>query len=332
MEFFKKAWIRVLALLVIATIANPGWSEETKQIRFAVSVPPHYLPIWLAKDQGLYSKYGLDVEVIWIRSGAMATLGILSGQLQLSGAGAESVVAARAEGADIELLACPLDGDLVYFITRPEIKTPEQLKGKATGVTRLGTSVHFYLRAALKHLGLDPEKDMAILQLGTGPDIAVALESGRIAGAALAYRNALPFLQRGWPVMVDLTKIGLNYPPSCVVSSRTFVRANPNTIDHFMRAYTEAIHVIKTNPALAKRVYAKWYRESDPVIINKVVDLYAETFKAIPTIPQAGLDTVIHELASRKSLPKEYLQPDLYKDEAPLQKLVKEGWFEQWKK
>jgi len=79
MKFFKQASIRVLALLVIATIANPGWSEETKQIRFAVSVPPHYLPIWLAKDQGLYSKYGLDVEVIWIRSGAMATLGILSG-------------------------------------------------------------------------------------------------------------------------------------------------------------------------------------------------------------------------------------------------------------
>jgi ABC-type nitrate/sulfonate/bicarbonate transport system substrate-binding protein len=332
MKFLRMGLLKLLVFLVIAGIANPAWAQETKKIRFAVSVPPHYLPIWLAKDQGLFSKYGLDVEVIWIRSGAVATLGIVSGQLQLSAAGAESVVAARAQGADIELLACPLDADLVYFIARPEIKSPEQLKGKATGVTRLGTSIHFYMRAALKHLGLDPEKDMTILQLGTGPDIAAALESGRIAGAAFAYRNALPFLQRGWPVLVDLTKIGLKYPPSCVVSSRSFVRANPDTVDRFMKAYTEAIHVIKTNPALAKRVYAKEYRETDPMIINKVVDLYAETFKAIPTVPQAGLEAVIQDLAARKSLSKEFLNPDLYKDDAPLQKLIKEGWFEQWRK
>ena len=331
MKSFKSAIIGFSVLLAMSSIAQPGSSQETKRIHFAVSTPVHYLPIWLAKDTGLYSKHGLDVEVIWIRSGAMATLGIVSGQLPLSGVGAASVVAARAEGADIELLACPLDGDVVYFIARPEIKTAEQLKGKATAVTRLGTSVHFYLRTALKQLGMDADKDMTILQLGVGAEIAAALESGRIAAATLSFRESMPFLERGWPVLVDLTN-SIKYPPSCVASSRSFVRNNPNTVERFLKAYTEAIHVIKTNPALAKRVYAKTYRESDARVIDKVVDHYVEIFKSIPTIPQNGLETVIRDLASRKSLPKELLQPDIYKDDAPLQKLIKDGWFEQLRK
>jgi ABC-type nitrate/sulfonate/bicarbonate transport system substrate-binding protein len=319
-----------LSLLLVG-LGQPVSSQETKRIHFAVSTPVHYLPVWVAKEAKLYTKHGIDVEVIWIRSGAMATLGIVSGQLPLSGVGAASVVAARAEGADIELLACPLDGDVVQFIARPEIKTPEQLRGKATAVTRLGTSVHFYLRSALKQLGLDADKDMTILQLGVGAEIASALESGRIAAATLSFRDSMPFLERGWPVLVDLTN-SIKYPPSCLASTRSFVRNNPNTVERFLKAYTEAIHLIKTNPPLAKKVYAKTYRESDTKVIDKVVDHYVEIFKSVPTIPQAGLETVIRDLASRKPLAKEFLQPEIYKDDAPLQKLIKEGWFEQLRK
>jgi hypothetical protein len=60
-----------------------------------------------------------------------------------------------------------------------------------------------------------------------------------------------------------------------------------------------------------------------------VVDHYVEIFKSVPTIPEAGLETVIRDWASKKTLAKEFLQPDLYKDDAPLQKLIKKGWFEQ---
>jgi NitT/TauT family transport system substrate-binding protein len=333
----KKMKTTILALTALATfltfscIDRPLPAQETKRFHFAVSTPVHYLPIWVAKDAGLYGKHGIEVEVIWIRSGAMATMGILSGQMPLSGVGAASVVAARAEGADIELLACPLDGDVVYFITRPEIKSPEQLRGKMAGVTRLGTSVHFYLRTALKQLGLDADKDMTILQLGIGAEIASALETGRIVAAPVSYRDSLAFLDRGWPIMLDLTN-SVKYPPSCVASTRAFVKNNPITIERFLKAYSEAIHVIKTNPPLAKKVYAKTYRETNAKIIDKVIDHYVEFFKSVPTVPLAGLENVIRDLASRKPLPKELMQPDAYKDEAPLQKLIKEGWFETLRK
>jgi NitT/TauT family transport system substrate-binding protein len=331
MKTVKRILAGLAFLVALGSMAQAVSAQETKRFYFAVSTPVHYLPIWVAKDVGLYGKHGLDVEVIWIRSGAMATMGILSGQMPLSGVGAASVVAARAEGADIELLACPLDGDVVYFIARPEIKSAEQLRGKMTGVTRLGTSVHFYLRTALKQLGLDADKDMTILQLGIGAEIASALESGRIAAATLSFRESLSFVERGWPILVDLTN-AIKYPPSCVASTRAFVKNNPVTVERFLKAYTESIHVIKTNPPLAKKVYAKTYRETNARVIDKVIDHYVEIFKSIPTIPTAGLDTVIRDLASRKSLPKELMQPDVYKDDAPLQKLAKDGWFEQLRK
>src|ERR1043166_7362238 len=153
---------------------------------------------------------------------------------------------------------------------------------------------------------MDADKEMTILQLGGGPEIAAALETGRIAAGILTIRYALPFLQRGWPVLIDLSKTDLKYPPSCVTSTRAFVRKNPGTIDRFLRAYTEAIQVIKTDTGLAKKIYAKEYRESDPMVIDKIVSVYAGLFKSVPTVPTGGLETVIRELGARKPLPEAY--------------------------
>src|SRR3982751_6517402 len=97
----------LLILLLVSGIAQTAYAQETRRLRFAVTNPPHFLPIWLAKDAGIFSKHGLDVEVIFMRGGALITMGILSGELQLSGAGAESVVAARVEGGVGVLIACP---------------------------------------------------------------------------------------------------------------------------------------------------------------------------------------------------------------------------------
>ncbi|MGE5853566.1 MAG: ABC transporter substrate-binding protein [Deltaproteobacteria bacterium] len=333
MKFLRTTFPLVFTLLLTIAGGQPLRAQETPRIRFAVTNPPHFLPIWLARDTGIFSKHGLDVEIIFMRGGALITMGILSGELQLSGVGAESVVAAKLEGGDAVLLACPLDTDLVYLIGRPNIKTPEQLKGKSTAVTRLGSSIHFYLRSALKYLGMDADKEMTVLQLGGGPEIAAALETGRIAAGILTIRYALPFLDRGWPVLIDLSKTDLKYPPSCVGSSRAFVRRNPNTVERFLKAYTEAIHVIKTDSALTKRVYAKEYRESDAAVVDKIVTVYSGLFKSIPSVPASGLETVIREAAARKALPSEaFRQPDFYKDDAPLQKIVKDGWIEQLSK
>ena len=127
---------------------------------------------------------------------------------------------------------------------------------------------------------MDADKDMTILQLGAGPEIAIALQNGQIAAAVLSYRNALSFLERGWPILVNLTQTGFKYPPSCVASSRAFIGKNPDTVDGFLKAYVEAIHTIKKDLNLTKRVYAKYYRESDAAVTDKVISCLCGTFQA----------------------------------------------------
>ncbi len=272
-----------------------------------------------------------------IRGGSLISLAIITGNLPFSGAGAESVVAARAAGGDVILLACPVDADPVYLITRPEIKSAQDLKGQASAVTRYGSTTHFYLRAALKHVGLNPETDMTIFQLGAGPEMVIALDRGAIAAAALTTRYAIPFLQRGWPVLVDLSRTDLVYPSSCVTSSRAFIRAEPKTTHDFLSAYVAGIHLIRKNHAFAEKSFAKWMREKDGAIVKKTVESYARLFKTAPYVPDKGIKNVIQDLVKARPEFKQYIGwPEPFRENGPWRRCcgrnrnwsdgVLEGW------
>lgn len=312
----------VLYFLLVA-FSTPAATQELRRIHYGTTTSTAHLPIWVAKDSGLFAKNGLNVEPVHIRGGALITMGIMSGQLQFSGAGAESIVAARIEGGDVTLLACPVDSDPVYLITRPEIKSAAELKGKATAVTRLGSTTHFYLRAALRQVGIDPDKEVTILQLGTGSEAVSALENNRISMAALTNRYAIPFLQKGWPVLVDLSTTDLIYPSSCVASSRAYLKSEPKLVDDFLRAYVAAIQLIKKDQNFAEKTFAKWLREKDPYLIKKTVDSYAKLFKSPPYVPDRGIETVMKDLANRRPIPKEFIgRYDLFRDNGPLEKAL----------
>ena len=311
------------ALWVLSVLYSSASAQELKRIHYGTTSSTAHLPIWVAKDAGYFAKHGLNVEPVNIRGGALITMGIMSGQLQFSGAGAESAVAARVEGGDVVLLACPVDSDPVYFITRPEIKSAAALKGKSTAVTRLGSTTHFYLRAAARHVGLYPEKDLTILQLGTGTETAAALENGRIAAAAITHRYALPFLQRGWPLLVDLSTTDLVYPSSCVASSRAFVKAEPKLVEDFLRAYVAGIQLIKKDASFAEKSFAKWLREKDAYLIKTTVEAYSKIFKLTPYVPDKGIENVMKDLASRRPVSKEFFgRPELFRDNGPLEKAL----------
>ena len=331
MTAMRTALLAIVSLLSLASgLLRLSFAQDVKRLRYGVSPATTHLPIWAAKEGGIFSKYGLDVEVILMRGGPLNTMAIVSGQMQLSSAGAESVVAARTEGADLVLLACPIDADPVYLIARPEIKNPAELKNKTSAVSRLGSTTHFYLWAALKQIGIDADKEIRILQLGTSSEVAVALETGRIAVAALTVRNAIRFLDKGWPLLVDLSKTNFVYPPSCVTSSRAFLREQPGTVERVLKAYVEAIHRLKKDRAFAERVYAKTYRETDPKVIKKTVEVYADLFKSVPYVPDQGIDVVVKQLAQRRPLPKGFVsRAEQFRDNGPLEKLVKEGWIDQ---
>jgi len=315
--------------LCIGALASIALAQDTPRLRYGTTNSIMNLPVWVAQDARLFSKHGLNnVEIIFIQSGTLITMGVISGELNFSGAGAASVVAARLKGGDVALLACPVDADAVYLIARPGIKSAAELKGKTAAVTRLGSTTHFYLRSALRYAGLDP-KDVKVLQLGL--DFSGALEAGQIDAAALPFNLALPYLQKGWPVLLDLTKTDFVYPASCVVSSRVFVKESPRVVDRFLRAYVEAVNLIKKDRSFTEKVFNKWLRQPDPEIAKRTVQVYAELFKRVPTVTDGGIKAVLEELAESSPVPKEMMnRPDYFRDPAPLERLVKEGFIERF--
>jgi NitT/TauT family transport system substrate-binding protein len=321
--------LRSLALSsCIISLTTFAFAQDMQRLRYGTTNSIMNLPVWVAQDARLFSKHGLiNVEIIFIQSGTLITMGVVSGELNFSGAGAASVVAARLKGGDVTLLACPVDADAVYLIARPGVKSAAELKGKTAAVTRLGSTTHFYLRSALRYAGLDP-KDVKVLQLGL--DFSGALEGGQIDTAALPFNLALPYLQKGWPVLLDLSKTDFVYPASCVVSSRAFIKESPRVVDRFLRAYVESIHLIKKDRSFTEKVFNKWLRQPDPEIVKRTVQVYAELFKRVPTVTDGGIKAVLEELAESSPVPKEMMnRPDYFRDPAPLERLAKEGWMEQ---
>lgn len=317
--FYALATVSALLLSVTAQ------AQELRRILYGTTASPSHLPVWVAKDAGLFEKYGMNVEPVHIRGGSLVTMAIITGNLAFSGAGAESVVAARAAGGDVVLLACPIDTDPVYLITRPEIKSAQELKGLSSAVTRYGSTTHFYLRAALRHVGLNPDKDMTILQMGAGPEMALALERGVIAAAALTTRYAMPFLNRNWPVLVDLSNTDLVYPSSCVTSSRAFIRAEPKITEDFLRAYVAGIQITKKNHHFAEKSFAKWMREKDAAITKKTVQAYARLFKPTPVVPDKGIQNVVLDLLKTRPDFKEYINwPEPFRENGPLERAMRE--------
>jgi len=320
--------LRSVSIALFLSGAAPAQAQEPARIRYGVTASIAHLPVVVGRDAGLFKKYGFDVEVIHIRGGALITTMIMSGSVQFSGAGAESVVAARIEGGDVVMLACPVDQDAVYLIARPEIKSAADLKGKTAAVTRLGSTTHFYLRSALNRIGVD-EKDLTFLQLGAGGEIAAAMMGGRVFAAALTFHNAYPFMQMGWPILADLSKSDFIYPSSCVASSRALVKTNGPMVERFLKGYIEAIRVIKKDTAFTERALKQWQRETDPVVVKKTMEVYAPLFKPTPNVPDKGIEVVLRELARRRPVPKEFLNYDQYRDPAPLERLIRSGWIDQ---
>jgi ABC-type nitrate/sulfonate/bicarbonate transport system substrate-binding protein len=114
-----------------------------------------------------------------------------------------------------------------------------------------------------------------------------------------------------------------------VTSSRAFLRDQPATIERFLKSYVEGIRLFKKDRTFAERLYSKIYRETDTRVIKKTVDVYTELFKPVPYVPDQGVKVVMQELAQRRPLPKELNRVDQFRDNGPLEKLVREGWIDQ---
>jgi ABC-type nitrate/sulfonate/bicarbonate transport system substrate-binding protein len=217
--------------------------------------------LFVAKDAGIFQKYGLDAQVVNVRSGAVGLSALAAGETQFHGGSATGAsIGAMAGGLDLVFVAGlinKLDGT---FVVAPNIKTPADLKGKKIGVQSIGGGVWMFSMLAFDHWGLNPERDNIQFRIiGDQAVMAQALATGGIIdGAYLGYAFGAQLERQGFRVLADLLKLGIPFQGLGIMARRSFVDRSPDTVERYLRAMIETIKFIN-NP------------ENKPVVIRSLM-------------------------------------------------------------
>ena len=311
-----RGWLLpVLVAGGLALLPAPSIAKGTKLTVGYSAISGSNIMIWAAQEAGYFEKHGLDVTLVYISSGPKAVAAILAGETPVSIASGEALVRARLSGADVVAFAEQTGTFVFSLITLPGVKRPEDLKGKALGVTRFGASTHRGLLEALKHFGLVPGRDVTILQVGGVPEILASMEGGRIAGGVLSPPTSVVAKQKGYHELLDIGSLGIPFQQAALVAREAYIREHPDVIRAVVKAIVEAIRRVKTDKALAKRILTKYTKVQDDAVLEETYRLFVVNhLKPVPYPSEAAVKTVLDDVAetnpkARAAQPREFVDP-----------------------
>ena len=227
------------------------------------------LPAWMAKESGIFQKNGLDVQIVYFRGGTITTMSLVARETPISQVSGPPMVSAALKGADAVIIA---GGNVIaeyWLMSKAEIKTAEQLKGGTVAIATFGGLSDGMARIALQKLGLNPVKDVTLIQIGTIPERLSALDSGKVQGAMLSAPDNFRAQKRG---LYKLMGVRLPYQGIGVGTTRAFIRENPDVVRRYIRSQVEAVHRLKTDRDAGMRVLTKYLALQDKEILQKAYD------------------------------------------------------------
>ncbi|HLI27720.1 MAG TPA: ABC transporter substrate-binding protein [Chloroflexota bacterium] len=252
---------------------------------------------YLALEDGLYAKRGLEVTSPNIGNPPTLVAAILSGEAPIASAALEPVITAAASGAEVVMIASNLNGIAMSVIAQPSIRTSQELRGKRLGVTAYSSPTHTGAVLYLRSLGLDPQRDVAVTPIGGMPEIRGALESGALDAATITPPLSYALVRAGFTELADLSKGELKYQQGSIATTRGYLRQQPDIVRRVLDAYTEAYRVILTDKAAAQRVLAKWVEVTEPADLDKTYELAVRGFGGGPVVEPDAVQTTIDLLA-----------------------------------
>jgi NitT/TauT family transport system substrate-binding protein len=282
------------------TAENTGDRPLEKLTIAYSSVSGNMATLWITQERGFFRKYGLDVQMVFIESGATAVQSLVSkdvGFAQMAGAG---VLQSRLRGSDVVMVAGFLNTLDYQLMVDKSVTRPEQLKGKTMAVSRFGSSSDFATRYALDKFGLTPDKDVTILEIGSQPARFAALETGKIQAAMVAVPLTLKAKALGYHALADLQMLGLEYQHTGLATTEALIKARPDLVRNVLRAYVEGIHYYKTHRAESIQVLGKYLKTNDIDLLNEVYQDLGITLtpqKPYPTL--RGIEIMLREMTSR---------------------------------
>lgn len=284
-------------------------------------------PLWVAKEKGLFEKYGLDITLDYIATGGVLTAALLSGETAIASTAGGAQVSANLAGGETTIIAGFTNMVALSLYVQPSIQRIEDLKGKTVGVTRFGANSDFSTRYALRKYGLEPEKDVAIVQTGGLPESVAALQSGGIHGAALAPPTSVQAKKLGMRELINFVDLEIPYAQNTLAVNKKYLASNRGAVLNYMKAFVDGIALAKKDKDYTKKVVGQYSKIEDQDILEETWQLY--TGKLLPRVPyetveavQAVLDDLAREDPRAKTA-----KPETFIDNSLLKELDDSGFI-----
>jgi NitT/TauT family transport system substrate-binding protein len=327
-KFFKS-----LAFAAVTLGLAPVSAMAQSKLRIGLSsISATSGSIWVAEEKGLFKKHGLDAEVIIIGGGAaLVVSSLLAGVIQFSVGGGDATIRAALRGADTVLAASPMTRGLQRIMSRPDIKTPAELKGKRIGITRFGSASHWVLQLILRKWDMRPE-EFQIIQLGTSPAMFASLDKGAIDAAVLTMPSFFVAEDKGYRTLADPSDMDIVYLQNTIDSTRGFLRKQHDQAVRFIKAICEGIAYFKKNKRESLEVMQKKLRiqsaeEKDIKYLEASYNLLANKFyNQVPYATPKAVETVLEFIAAEEPKAKG-ADPKLFSDESIVREVEASGFI-----
>ncbi len=327
MRFADKISLSIL-LACIMTIGCPRHVRSADRLigLHSAQVMSQSMP-WIAREAGLFKKYDLDFNLVFIPSSPVATAATLSGDGEIGVTGAVGNVRAIVQGSNDLVFIGGMKNFLTHSIMgKADIKNPQDLKGKKVAVGRFGGNTHYFVLQALKRLGMDASRDIQTIQTGGGPETVAALLGGTVDAAGLVAPGDFQVASRGYRYVVNGFDLKIPYAATCVVTLRSLINKRGPVIGRFMRSMAEASRIIHSDKAFVYKVIGKYMRITDTKVLDAAYQSEIPALEQRLEIHDAALQASLDEIAPIDPRAKSIKPADMI-DRRYLVELEKSGAF-----
>ncbi len=328
-----KKFIRDLLLVALAILPNLA-NAQTKFLLGYSSFSSNQTPLWVAKDEGLFKRYGSEPDLILIEGGTRGAQALISGDIPIMGMSGQPVISARARGADLTMFAGVVNKMNYILVTSATIKKPEDLKGKRIGAAQAGTASYHAVLLGLKHWGLDARRDrITILQLGNQAARVGSLQSGG-SDAIIVNPGLGPTLkERGNLILADFTELPIPYPQQTMSIRERTLKTDPEFVERALKGIVagNSFSLDPRNKERVKQIIAKYLRLDR---IDKAEEHYQSAIKVLtakPYVDVAGIASMIEFIAESDPLVAK-IKPEMVINQSMLKKLDDSGFIDQLSK
>lgn len=283
---------------------------------------------FVAQEQNFYKKYGLDAELIFIPSTTTSVTSLLAGDVKIVNATGGAIASAAVAGANLVTVACYINTLPYELVVQESVKSAEDLKGKSVGISRVGSASDTAAHVLVKGLGLEPVKDVPIIQVGGPSERAAAFRSGKIVG--FPSPPGVINLAKGMPHRILISTADFQkrfeFPYICVDTTKSFLAGQRDTVKRVVMALIEATHIFKTRKEESKKIIAKYSRQNNEGYLEGSYNAMAKLYERTPLPTRAGFDIQIKEALARK--PGATLKYEDVVDESIVRELEKSGFID----